>query len=158
MKRSTFFHLLGAPMVNDRWSWGARAHDGTIYLCIWKDRIEQRADGRWALALNTGGNRNSNGWHERVRHVGMISAGAPAMGIYCVSKTSSARPRKMTTFNDEYLLQLGELQSDVPLDGSCDVWIRITDVVSIEKHLRQRNNRNRPGRAMAVATSVGKFP
>ena len=148
MKRSTFFHLLGAPMVNHRWSWGAEAHDGTIYLCLWKDRIEQRADGRWALALNAGGNRNSNGWRERLQHVGMISGGAPAMGVYCVSKAPPGRPRKMTTFNDEYLLQLGDFRADAVIDGSCDVWIRITDVVSIEEHLRQRNKRSRSGRSM----------
>ena len=40
MNRKEFFELLGAPLNNYQWPWGAaRQEDGTVFLCVWEDEV-----------------------------------------------------------------------------------------------------------------------
>jgi hypothetical protein len=40
MNRKELFELLGAPLNNFQWSWGAvRPDDGTVFLCVWGDEV-----------------------------------------------------------------------------------------------------------------------
>lgn len=45
MTQSAFFAMLGAPLHNVRWSWGAvRPEDGAVFLRVWTDRMRPRDD------------------------------------------------------------------------------------------------------------------
>ena len=46
MSISGLFTLLGAPLANNRWSWGSqRASDGAVFLRVWQD-LKFDKDGR----------------------------------------------------------------------------------------------------------------
>ena len=51
MSTSSFFASLGAPLVNSRWSWGARrSSDGAIFLRVFQEE-KWIADGRLHMAI-----------------------------------------------------------------------------------------------------------
>ncbi len=77
---SRLFEILGAPLRNKRWSWGAEREDGTIVLRQWSDDLLPHNGEEFFQVLRTTGpaSRPLNpGLAERLRHVKRIQSGAP---------------------------------------------------------------------------------
>jgi hypothetical protein len=96
MSISSFFASLGAPLVNSRWSWGARRpSDGAIFLRVFQEE-KWIADGRLHMAIDWDvelmGDDKRLGYLERKRHVAAIRAGAPCFMIMCSAQDPSAPP------------------------------------------------------------------
>lgn len=128
-----FREVLGAPVRNVRWSWGAlHPATGAVFLRVWEDQIRDGPDGREVMVFYHG-RSNSNGLSERQRHVDRIAAGFPAFGVICVAEDPSAPPpRKIANFDSQRLLALGELRDD-PDDEV--VWARVEGEVAVEDYL-----------------------
>ena len=112
MSISSFFASLGAPLVNSRWSWGAqRPFDGAIFLRVFQEE-KWIGDGRlhmaigWGVELTADGQRP--GYHERMRHVAAIRAGAPCFMVMCSAQDPTAPPGSWRiAFFDEDELRVG---------------------------------------------------
>ena len=93
MSISSFFASLGAPLVNSRWSWGARRpSDGAIFLRVFQEE-KWIADGRLHMAIGwvaLTGYEQRPGYRERMRHVAAIRAGAPCFMIMCSAQDPNA--------------------------------------------------------------------
>ena len=81
MKKRTkeIFDYLGAPLKNQRTSWGSVKDDGTIFLRVWIDE-KKKVDGKWQWRLTKyrcflQDKRNSVGWKERLTHIESIKNG-----------------------------------------------------------------------------------
>ena len=137
--RAGFFVYLGAPLVNERWSWGAESPGGTVYLAVWKDQIRTDSAGQRVLVVHGSGRRASNGWRERLFHVRRIRSGVPAFCVVCVSEAPMPGNRRLLYFEQDHLLIGGALQPDVEPDGQRDVWLEIVGRVAVADHVgRQR--------------------
>lgn len=79
--------MLGAPLKNPRWSWGAvRSDDKVVFLRVWKDEIEQYNGSQYVQILNNDkwkAKPNSRGYSDRVKHVKMIEQGSQCYLIKC---------------------------------------------------------------------------
>lgn len=112
-KKNAYFRILGAPLKNPQWSWGARA-DSFIVLQVWEDRQVRREDGRWALLLGARegyapGDRH--GSDERYAHVKALwSGGIAGYAIVAVAKDASAMPRATHSFRDDGIFALERLE------------------------------------------------
>ena len=139
LTRAEFFRHLGAPLVNERWSWGAESTGGAVYLAVWKDQIRSDSSGQRVLVVHGSGRRASTGWRERLYHVRRIRSGVPAFCVVCVSEVPTPGNRRLLYFEQEDLLIGGALQPDVEPDGQCDIWLEIVGRVSVVEHVgRQR--------------------
>lgn len=121
-----FFKLLGAPLVNSRWSWGAqRPSDGAVFLRVWQDLKRFEGEQRFML-LDRHGNGNdpeasSNlGYQERRRHIEEIRAGKRCYLVMCIAKDTEARPRAVREFHDEDIFVGGKIVQD-----HSGVWIEV---------------------------------
>lgn len=81
MSLADHFRLLGAPLSNDRWSWGGIRDDGSVILRAWAEEMDDLEDGKgfyvgypdsWPIADQV----NRPGNIERVHHLEMIANGA----------------------------------------------------------------------------------
>lgn len=110
-----FFKIkLNAPMLNNRWSWGAVRDDkSAVYLSIWQDEIKRDnpKDSKstfwvnvlWSEEMWNEFNLSSLARNERVQHIDLIKSGIPGFGLVKIAKDTNARPREMREFNSEYL-------------------------------------------------------
>ncbi len=99
MSITAVFKELGAPLRNQRWSWGAESKDGfQIYLRVWEDEIEADGNERFVNPLGWD-DRARHGLNERERHVEQIRQGAEAFCIVCRARDVSASPRSILSFN-----------------------------------------------------------
>lgn len=117
MRISTFFRrVLGAPLRNDRWSWGAMSEStGQIFLRVWADQ-HQEVDGVPCFLLKEHGwATTSRGSPERQRQIEMIKQGTQAFGVVCVARNVHAPHRTIKSFNSESLVKLGSI---IEKDGS----------------------------------------
>jgi putative restriction endonuclease len=124
MSISKFFIMLGAPLANPRWSWGApRGSDGAIFLRVWQDRklIES---GRTLMLIDayskSGDDAKNLGCQERLRHIESIRAGAPCFLVMCSVVDVEAVPRRIKDFNEQEVFVAGKI---VEMDGL--VWIEM---------------------------------
>lgn len=113
-----FFKIkLNAPMLNNRWSWGAvRSDQSAVFLSVWQDEIK-RDDQRdpnsqtWVDLL-----WDENVWaevsgvsmarDERVAHLNLIKSGIPAYALVKIVRDPKALPRQMKEFNSDYLITI----------------------------------------------------
>lgn len=108
---SDFFRdVLDAPFRNVRWSWGAERADGVVIFRVWADEVDTLDGGDRAIRLADKGSwgvRDSHpGWRERLRHIGKVQAGAPAVAVLCRKRHPTARPRKIASFDTSHVVPL----------------------------------------------------
>lgn len=114
MTRTEIFKYLGAPLVNQRWSWGAvRPGDGAVFMRVWQDEV--RKSGRRYLARVTAtavfqGDETNPGFAERTHHLELIKGGAKSYMIMCEAKDVNATPRAIAKFNQREVFVGGALQ------------------------------------------------
>ena len=116
MIQKNFFAMLGAPLANSRWSWGAvRPADGAVVLRVWQDPDNVRThSGRefvriWKERAGSTG-PISHGSRERLEHVNLIRGGAPCYLIMCEAVDPGARPRQVRRFNDREVFPGGAVE------------------------------------------------
>jgi hypothetical protein len=94
------FASLGAPLANQRWSWGAeRQNDGAVFLRVWQDE-SRKLDGRRSVRLTANAffaeKPDNLGNAERLRHVELIRSGRPAYLVMCVAVDPKVEPRTIS--------------------------------------------------------------
>jgi len=103
MSLSRYFALLGAPLKNVRWSWGAeRPSDGALVLRQWEDHILEKDGERFIRLWNYDAPsppRTDLGALERLRHIRQIEKGRRCFIILVVAEDKRAQPRKIVSFN-----------------------------------------------------------
>jgi hypothetical protein len=107
MSQKDLFELLGAPLVNPRWSWGSVRTDGVVFLRVWQDQIVKQS-GSYFVRV-TFGDGNSPSERERFDHVERIKGGATSFLIMCQAEDTDAVPRKVKHFNDESVFRGGKI-------------------------------------------------
>ncbi|MBI5038675.1 MAG: hypothetical protein HZC13_02750 [Nitrospirae bacterium] len=131
MTRTEFFKtILGAPMVNSRWSWGAIRHDGTVFLCVWQNEMRVHDNSNYVKVLYMEGDKHerSPARNERRRHVDLVRQGAPCYLIMQVARDVNALPRAIESFDQNTVLVGGDI---IELNG--DLWIQIEGEKSVEE-------------------------
>jgi len=119
MTLTLFFLLLGAPLANQRWSWGGVREDGSVVLRVWRDEIKE---GRVCVLrpLSPGEAKSDNGYNERRRHLELIKAGARSHLVMCTAKDVNVRPRTIDGFDTDSVYVGGELTE---IDG--EYWLEL---------------------------------
>jgi hypothetical protein len=108
---------LNAPMLNNRWSWGAIKSDrSAIYLSVWQDEIKRDdpkdpksptwVDVLWSEEGWNEVNGASMARDERIRHIEDLKSGVPGFALIKVAKDIKIMPRAMKEFNSSYLIQI----------------------------------------------------
>lgn len=138
MTQTDLFTMLGAPLVNPRWSWGAvRKADGAVFLRIWEDRMQEHEGCRYFQITHSRKYRdkpNNNGDQERLRQVELVRKGAPCYLIMCEAEDVAASPRKIKRFTDGEVFPGGRT---VELDG--DWWIELRPSVPVRHAMIPRS-------------------
>lgn len=120
MTQKDFFAMLGAPLVNPRWSWGAvRKSDGAVILRVWEDNVQTR-NGREFVRVareRPPSHPLSHGARERLKHLELIRAGTPCYLIMCQAVDLAARPRRVKRFNAR------ELFPGAAVQRLGDIWL-----------------------------------
>jgi len=123
MTLTNLFEYLGAPLVNQRWSWGGVRDDGSVVLRVWQDR-KTSIDGDTYMMLTHHqkyvDRQDSLGYRERLKHVDMVRGGAKYYMVMCQAKDVVTTPREIQSFNDRDIFVGGDVQE---LGG--DVWIQV---------------------------------
>lgn len=117
MSISNFFASLGAPLVNQRWSWGSqRASDGVVFLRVWQDlKFMENSDAFYMVDARSNDDTHSAGYTERVRHLDCVRAGARCLLVMCTAKDVEAAPRTIDGFNESEVFT-GVALRDTPAD------------------------------------------
>ncbi|OOQ42739.1 hypothetical protein AO361_05975 [Pseudomonas fluorescens] len=124
---STHFENMQAPLTNVQWSWGAQRPDGKVILRAWQDR-RRVIDGKtYRQLLNPDWQSNSAGFAERARHIELLRAGAPGYMVILTAVDTTARPRRIQTYNSTVVVPIGEL---VEIDGQ--IWGECLRPVPVE--------------------------
>jgi hypothetical protein len=120
--------MLGAPLTNFRWSWGAiRAEDGVVFLRVWEDRLRSHDGAQFAQVTFHARFRNgpsSPGHRERLEHVAQVREGAKCYLVMCRAKDTTKRPRRIGWFNSA---EVSPGDGVVELDG--ESWVKMLPVV-----------------------------
>jgi hypothetical protein len=142
MTQKAFFEMLGAPLVNARWSWGAvRKADGAILLRVWQDNVRTYENREFVCILRGTSNRASprtHGGRERLKHARQICGGAPCYLIMCEAEDVAARPRRVRRFNSEEVFPGGSVRE---IDG--DTCVELLSGVSVEEFVSSKAGRRR---------------
>jgi hypothetical protein len=120
MTLTDFFTYLGAPLVNQRWSWGAvRPGDGAVFLRVWQDE-GRKIDGSWYTQVTFtkffSENAASLGYAERLEHISAIRGGKSSYMIMCLARDPAASPREVSKFNRDDIFVGGRL---IEIEGDC---------------------------------------
>lgn len=126
---SAFFrHVLHAPFVSSRWSWGAvDERKRRVFLRLWRLDIEERAGTRWIRVLRLTSSERL-GWKERKRHLDLVRLGYAAFAVVCDKDDPDARV--ILGFDRGHLLKLGVIAE---VDGS--LWMEAVEEVVIGAQL-----------------------
>lgn len=131
MNRKAFFEMLGAPLKNPRWSWGAvRSKDGTVFLQVWNDKIRSYDGSEFVQVSHRAADRSRPerpGNREREEHLSLIRNGAPSYLIIGEAVDPTETTRKIKHFNDAEVFPGGRV---VEIDG--EVWIELLPGVAVE--------------------------
>ena len=130
VNQTALFALLGAPLINSRWSWGAvRPSDGAVFLRVWQDRMRE-LDGRQFVQVTHharyGHDSPNPGYRERGRHVDQVRGGSVCYLVMCEAVDPGARPRKVQRFNDTEVFPGGRLAE---VDG--EWWVEVMPGVPV---------------------------
>lgn len=117
------FERIGAPLANNRWSWGAVRRDGAVVLRVWQNE-NKRINGRTHIQLTHHeffvGNERDLGFQERLRHIEKIRNGATCYMVMCEPRDPKEVPCVIKKFNARELFIAGGI---VELEG--DLWVPI---------------------------------
>lgn len=125
------FEMLGAPLANPAWSWGAVAYDGTVILRVWADH---KVGDEFLLVGPSWGkpvgkaSRASNGYGERLRHIELIKAGAPCKAISCWGVMKPNGIMNLRNYDSQSLFVIGSIREDA--DGN--VWGKVVSRVPVK--------------------------
>jgi hypothetical protein len=110
MTQKDFFSLLGAPLANQRWSWGAVRPDGVVFLRVWQDEVK-RHKGITLVKVTYKGmaEEDSLGYRERLQHVERIRERATTFLVMCQAEDVTTAPRKVKDFEQENVFRAGRL-------------------------------------------------
>ena len=104
------FRRIGAPLNNDRNSWGAyRKQDGAYVLRVWKADYK-KIDGRgfikiWGKRADSDDSKEKAGYTERTRHVeGILRSNAKCYMILCEKNAPGSTSRVKSFDGDEICL------------------------------------------------------
>lgn len=125
MNLETYFRILGAPLANTRWSWGAvRDGDGAVILRAWQDYMVKDSCG-WRILVSKKhkGTGSKQGLAERKRHLELLDAGAPGYSIICRAEDINAKVRKIKSFSRD----LWEITTIVDIDDQ--LWAYLIKVM-----------------------------
>ena len=133
MSLTDLFESLGAPLANNRWSWGSLAKDGSVFLRVWQDGTT-RKNGKLLVQVThlekygDGRGRDNLGYAERLAHVDLIRKGAKTYLVMCLAKDPSVHdaPREIKSFNSKDVFVGGPIHE---IDG--DSWVEIVDRVPV---------------------------
>lgn len=105
MSRTQLYRRLRAFPTNVQWSWCAMHEDQEFAVfTIWEDR---KIDGRNCLTPDDLKKRAGNGYKDQIRVIEKaIALGIPTYGMVAVAKDPEASPRRIKSFDDQYLVQL----------------------------------------------------
>jgi hypothetical protein len=130
MSLTELFKNLGAPLNNNRWSWGAVSPDGVVFLRVWDDE-KKKINGKSHVRVTAydyfKGKPNDNGWKERLRHLELIKQGAQSYMVICFAKDVNASPREINTYSNRMLWKAGNW---IEHDG--DIWLEIEEAVPVK--------------------------
>jgi hypothetical protein len=107
-----FFQLLGAPLNNTRWSWGAQRADGAVFLRQWETDVVAGEDGREFVVIADGSalpEPRELGWRERLEHIAAVRAGAPCFLILCAARDPGAKAKTVRTFDARSIVVGGQV-------------------------------------------------
>ena len=106
---SAFFRsALGAPLRNDRWSWGAiNPTTEQLFLRVWEDE-RKVVDGLPCFLIQAKTWKNTSaGRPERAHQIELMRNGMQAYGVVCVARDISAPRRTIRSFKTDTLLKFG---------------------------------------------------
>ena len=131
MSVSRFFsEVLGAPLRNQRWSWGAvHPQTGQIFLRVWEHDIEHDGDGERVSIMWEGASKRSSGYQERLEQIELLRGGAGGFGVVCKADGADAGPPRTTRSMDQrVLLRFGKV-----FEEGSRVFARIVDRVPVDE-------------------------
>ena len=131
MNQKDFFAMLGAPLVNVRWSWGAiREHDRTVFLRVWNDEVQTREGRQFVRVCRTASQVDSTnrGHRERVKRVDRVRGGARCYLIMCTAVDPAVSARRVRQFNAKDLFIGGAVEQ---FDDHW--WIELLSAVSVDE-------------------------
>ena len=129
MSLTDLFIKLGAPLANQRWSWGAIRYDGSVVLRVWQDRKRKIGDNWYMMVTHHEkyiDDQDNLGHQERIRHVEKIRKGAKCYMVMCLAKDPSESPRSIKSFNQRDVFIGGAIEE---VDG--DWWIELAERIPI---------------------------
>ena len=111
MRINAFYRdVLRAPVTNPVWSWGALdPTSNRVFLRVWADLIYRDHNGDECAEVYGDPPIDSLGDPERFAQLAAIRAGAEGFAVVCTPRDPGAVPRKIRSFDREFLLQLGGL-------------------------------------------------
>jgi hypothetical protein len=131
MTLKALFEMLGAPLKNYRWSWGAvRPREGAVFLRVWEDRKRLYAGSQYVQVTHLAhyrDNESNLGHRERQEHVNLIHSGAPTYLVFCKAVDEHQRPRRVSRFNRNQVFPGGRV---VELDG--ETWVEVLSPVPVK--------------------------
>ncbi len=107
-----FFGLLGVPLNNTRWSWGAQRADGAVFLRQWETDVVAGEGGREFVVVAHGSappGPREHGWRERLEHIAAVRAGAPCFLILCAPRDPGAKAKAVKTFEARSIVVGGQV-------------------------------------------------
>jgi len=127
MTQAEIFKRLGAPLKNQRWSWGGvRESDRTVFLRVWQDGTMNIDNKRYIWVADKECEKSDLGSKERLSHVELIKSGYKCYMVMCQAVDTEASPRAVARFNRKELFVGGEL---IEKDGA--YWMEFVDRISI---------------------------
>jgi putative restriction endonuclease len=125
-----FSKTLGAPLSNQRWSWGAvNSNTGQVFLRVWTDE-RKRIRGKDCITIfGAGWESASLGKPERRKHVELLRTRADGYGVLCTPWDSKKTgKRHILRFDNLRLLQFGPL-----VNSRGTIYAEIVGQVSIDE-------------------------
>jgi hypothetical protein len=127
MTQTQFFKWLGAPLHNERWSWGSVREDGVIFLRVWQDETT-RHDGRRYMRVTKhaifADDLGNSGYRERLKHLDAIREKGRSYMVMCTADPKKLPEREILIY-DEDLFEGGAI---IDIDG--DSWLELGPRVS----------------------------
>jgi hypothetical protein len=129
MTRFELFEELGAPLQNQRWSWGGvKEIDKSVFLGVWQHGTKKIEGKRYVWVSDVEGADESLGARERLKHIELITAGYTPYMVMCAAEDEEAHPRVMKDFNSAEVYIGGAL---LEIDGGC--WLELGDRVPVRR-------------------------
>jgi len=128
------FESLGAPLKNQRWSWGAVDANGTIFLRVWQNEKQPSPESGQPMYQLTShqcfGDGSNPGYNERDEHIALFEQGAKCF-LVIVHGPAPIQPcasRSIVGVKSDALFPMVKLHRD----ESGDYWGEVGKPVKIE--------------------------